>query len=86
MPTPAHPTNTRPVCVSGSQWVEHTGSCYWLHDAATDMAAAEVTCARLLGAVAELESPGEGLNVNEVLGGVNVEAWVGLRRDSLTGA
>ena len=65
--------------------MEHTGSCYWLQGAGASMAEAKVTCAGLQGIVAELESPGEFLNVNEVLNGLDAEVWVGLTKDTVSG-
>ena len=66
--------------------MEHTGSCYWLHDTDTSKEEAEVTCAGLHSIVTELESPGEFLNVNDVLRDVAANAWVGLSKDTETGA
>jgi len=36
--------------------------------------------------VTELESPGEFLNVKDVLRGVAADAWVGLSKGTVTGA
>lgn len=66
------------INVKDVHWIEHTGSCYYLHNTNVTYPEAEMTCRNIStdAQLSELNAAGELLAVNQILGAGSRQYWV----------